>query len=188
MSEEIQQKQENTCEAEDSTVVDTDAVDANEDLKKELDSVKAKLEEKTKQCSDYLEKLQRTAADFDNYKKRSLKEKEALYNDAVGDVAGAFIPVLDNVERALQAIPADNSAKTLKEGVEMVFKLFKEALKNIGVEEIKALNEQFDPMRHNAVIHVEDKAVGHNIVVEELQKGYICKDKVIRYSMVKVAN
>lgn len=154
----------------------------------EFDSVRGELEEKTKQCTEYLDKLQRTAAEFDNFKKRSVKEKEALYVDAVSDVVCAFLPVLDNVERAVQAISADSSAQTLKDGVDMVLKQFMETFKCIGVEEIAAVNEQFDPMRHNAVMHVEDETVGHNTIVEEFQKGYIYKDKVIRYSMVKVAN
>lgn len=159
-----------------------------EDIGKELERVKADLEEKSRQCSDYLDRLQRTAAEFDNYKKRSAKEKEALYIDAVADVTGAFLPVLDNVERALKAIPSDDSSKSLKEGVTMVFKQLKEVFKNLEVEEIKAVGEQFDPMRHNAVMHIEDGEKGHNVIVEEFQKGYMYKDKIIRYSMVKVAN
>ncbi len=157
-------------------------------LKDELDGVRKELTETTSRCSEYLDKLQRTVAEFDNFKKRSVKEKEALYIDAVCDVVSAFLPVIDNVERALKAISEDSTAQTLKDGVEMVFKQFGDALKNIGVEEIKALNEPFDPMLHNAVMHVEDEALGHSIVTEEFQKGYIYKDKVIRYSMVKVAN
>lgn len=154
----------------------------------ELEIVKSELEVKEKLCSEYLDKLQRTVAEFDNFKKRSLKEKEAIYIDAVSDVVCAFLPVIDNVERALQAISADSSAQTLRDGVEMVFRQFKDALRSIGVEEIKAVNEQFDPMRHNAVMHTEDEAYGCNTVVEEFQKGYIYKEKVIRFSMVKVAN
>lgn len=188
MSKEKQQKQAETCEAEVRIETETDAVNGSADLQKELESVRGELDEKTRLCAEYLDKLQRTAAEFDNFKKRSVKEKEALYVDAVSDVAGAFIPVLDNVDRAMQAIPTDSSSQTLKEGIEMVFKQFRESLKNIGVEEIKAVNEPFDPMRHNAVMHVEDEAFGHNTVVEEFQKGYVYKDKVIRYSMVKVAN
>ncbi len=192
MSKEKQHKQAETCETEDIIEVVTDAVNDNaklqQNLQEELDSVKNELEEKTKQCAEYLDKLQRTVAEYDNFKKRSAKEKEVMYVEAVSDVVGVFIPVLDNIERALQAMPADGSAQALKEGVEMVSKQFKEALKNIGVEEIKAANEQFNPMLHNAVMHVEDGTFGHNTVVEEFQKGYICKDKVIRYSMVKVAN
>lgn len=168
--------------------LDTSGMKSAEAMSDELQSIKSELEEKTKQCTEYFDKLQRTAAEFDNFKKRSVKEKEALYIDAVSDVICAFLPVLDNVERALQAISADSSAQTLKDGVDMVFKQFMETLKCIGVEEIPAVNEQFDPMRHNAVMHVEDEAVGHNTIVEEFQKGYIYKEKVIRYSMVKVAN
>ena len=157
-------------------------------LEGELGEAKSALDKSEKQCADYIDRMQRMAAEFDNFKKRSAKEKESLYIDAVSDVVTAFLPVLDNVERALKAISADESAQTLKEGVEMVFKQFGEALKNIGIEEIKAAGEQFDPMRHNAVMHAEDESLGHNIVVEEFQKGYVYKDKVIRYSMVKVAN
>ncbi|HEX2946601.1 MAG TPA: nucleotide exchange factor GrpE [Clostridia bacterium] len=157
-------------------------------LKEELKDAKNEIDKSGKQCAEYLDRLQRMAAEFDNFKKRSVKEKESLYIDAVSDVAGAFIPVMDNVERALKAISADESARTLKDGVEMVFKQFGDVLKNLGVEEIKAVGEQFDPMRHNAVMHAEDESLGHNVVIEEFQKGYIYKDKVIRYSMVKVAN
>lgn len=154
----------------------------------ELKDARDRLEKSEKQCADYLDRLQRLAAEYDNFKKRSVKEKEALYIDAVSEVAGAFLPVMDNVERALKAISADGSAQTLKDGVEMVFKQFGEVLKNIGIEEIKAVGEQFDPMRHNAVMHVEDESLGQNVIAEEFQKGYVYKDRVIRYSMVKVAN
>ncbi len=175
-------------EIKESKEVNEIEIDENEEMSKELDGVRKELEEKTRQCSEYFDKLQRTAAEFDNYKKRSVKEKESLFSDAVIDVVSALLPVLDNVERALQAVCADSSAQSLKEGVEMVYKQFKDAFKEIGVEEIPAVNEQFDPMRHNAVMHVEDETIGHNTVVEEFQKGYIYKDRVIRYSMVKVAN
>ncbi|MEN6313081.1 MAG: nucleotide exchange factor GrpE [Clostridiaceae bacterium] len=196
MSKEKQQKQAEPCEAEekanngDTGVSDTEsaAADTSSNIQKELDSARSELDEKKKQCAEYLDKLQRTAADYDNFRKRTVKEKEALYIDAVCDMIGVFVPVMDNVERALQALPADGSAQCLKEGVEMVFKQFNEAVKSIGVEEIKAINEQFDPNLHNAVMHVEDDALGHNTVVEEFQKGYKYKDRVIRHSMVKVAN
>lgn len=191
MSERKQQKQSETCEAGNRTEIDIEEIEnknADEAMSGESESMKAELDEKTKQCAEYLEKLQRTVAEFDNFKKRTVKEKEALYVDAVSDVICAFLPVLDNVERALTAISEDSSAQSLKDGVDMVFRQFWDALKCIGVEQIAALNEQFDPMRHNAVMHVEDEAFGHNIIVEEFQKGYIYKDKVIRYSMVKVAN
>jgi len=157
-------------------------------LKSELEKIKNALECKTRECEEYFERLQRIAAEYDNFKKRTQKEKESLYIDAVSDVVSAFLPVLDNLERALNAIPDDTAPKSLKDGVEMVFKQLKEVFSDIGVEEIKALNEPFDPRLHNAVMHVEDDAYGPNTIVEEFQKGYIYKDRVIRYSMVKVAN
>lgn len=188
MSKDKHQRQAEACESDESKKVDSVAGNENNELGKELDSIRSELEEKNRQCAEYLDKLQRTAADYDNFKKRSVKEKEALYIDAVGDVVGSFLPVLDNMERALAAMTADSTVQTLKDGVDMVFKQVRDAFKSIGVEEIKSVNEQFDPMFHNAVMHVEDEAVGTNTVVEEFQKGYVYKEKVIRYSMVKVAN
>ncbi len=188
MSKDKHQMQAEACESEERNEFETVAGSENDELSKELESLRSELEQKNKQCAEYLEKLQRTAADYDNFKKRSAKEKEALYIDAVGDVVGNLVPVLDNMERALAAMNADSTVQTLKDGVDMVFKQFREAIKNIGVEEIKSVNEQFDPMLHNAVMHVEDETAGTNTVVEEFQKGYVYKEKVIRYSMVKVAN
>lgn len=159
-----------------------------EALKKELDAVKAELDEKSKKCEEYLNMLQRTAAEFDNYKKRTSREKDALYSEAVSDVAASILPVVDNMERAVQACSREEDHKVLKEGIELVNRQFREAMKSVGIEEIKSLNENFDPQLHNAVMHVEDEALGKNTVVEEFQKGYIYKDKVIRHSMVKVAN
>lgn len=153
-----------------------------------IDPVRAELQSKTKQCEEYLCLLQRTAAEFDNYKKRTAREKEALYNDAVSDVVLAFLPVFDNMERAFCASEKDECPQSLKEGIELVSKQMKGILKNFGVEEITAVGKEFDPQLHNAVMHVEDDSCGHNLVVEEFQKGYILKDKVIRHSMVKVAN
>lgn len=154
----------------------------------EVDKIKAQLEEKTKQCEEYFEKLQRTAAEFDNYKKRTAREKEALYADATGDVVAAFLPVVDNLERALEAANNTTNADSLKEGIELVYRQIQDVLKKLDVEAIEAVGNEFDPNLHNAVSHVEDEEYGDNIVVEEFQKGYVCKDKVIRYSMVKVAN
>ncbi len=155
---------------------------------KELESLKAELEEKNKKNEEYLDKLQRSVAEFDNYKKRTIREKESLYSEAVSDVVSAILPVVDNLERALQACSGDNGPQSLKEGVELVYRQMKDSLKNIGVEEINCSEACFDPQLHNAVMHVEDADCGQNMVVEEFQKGYVYKDKVIRHSMVKVAN
>lgn len=159
-----------------------------EALRKELEALRAELEEKSKKSEEYLNMLQRTAAEFDNFKKRTAREKEALYTEAVSDVAASILPVVDNLERAMQACSREEDFKVLKEGIELVYRQFREAIKSVGIEEIKSLNENFDPQLHNAVMHMEDEAFGNNTVVEEFQKGYIYKDKVIRHSMVKVAN
>lgn len=145
-----------------------------------------KLEEKQKECDGYLELLRRTKAEFDNYRKRTIKEKEALYDDGFADAMKNVLPVLDNLERAVSF--SDSNSDSLLEGVQMVIKMFKDSLAKAGVEEIEAEGQKFDPDYHNAVMHVEDENVGENVIVDVLQKGYKYKDKVIRYSMVKVAN
>ena len=155
---------------------------------KELDSLKAELEEKNKKIEEYHDKLQRLAAEFDNYKKRTIREKDSLYSEAVSDVVSAMLPVMDNLERALQVGSGDNGLQSLKDGVELVYRQMKDSLKNMGVEEINCCEACFDPQFHNAVMHVEDEACPQNMVVDEFQKGYVYKDKVIRHSMVKVAN
>lgn len=154
----------------------------------ELAEVKKQLDERTQKCSEYLNALQRSAAEFDNYKKRTAREKEALYTDAVSDVAAAFLPVIDNLDRAAKACNTEAEGSSLKEGVDLVCRQIKDILKNIGIEEIKTVNESFDPNFHNAVMHVEDESLGQGAIVEEFQKGYMYKDKVIRHSIVKVAN
>lgn len=153
----------------------------------EIEELRGKLQEKTRQCEEYINAVQRTAAEFDNYKKRTIKEKEALGLDASIDTISALLPVVDNLERALKAAE-DSEDNPLKEGVEMVMRQLKECLEKIGVEPIVAVNAPFDPELHNAVLHVTDDESGDNIVIEEFQKGYIMKGKVIRHSMVKVVN
>lgn len=130
------------------------------------------------------DRLVRTVAEYDNYRKRTSKEKEGIYSDACEDVLKEVLPVLDNLERALLA---DGNIDDLKKGVEMTLKQFNDALEKLGVEEIST-KEGFDPNIHNAVMHIEDENFGENEVVEVFQKGYKRGEKVIRYSMVKVAN
>ena len=153
----------------------------------EVEALKAQLESKSKQCEEYFGALQRSAAEFDNYKKRTAREKENLYVDASSDVVGAFLPVIDNLERAVQASNKDD-VQSLKGGVELVLRQIKDVLKNLGVEEIESVGKNFDPQLHNAVMHIEDDSYGENVVVEEFQKGYMLKDKIIRHSMIKAAN
>lgn len=153
----------------------------------EIEELKAKLEEKTLQCDEYKNAVQRTAAEFDNYKKRTIKEKEALSLDVAIDTVNAILPVVDNLERALKAAE-DMENNPLKEGVEMVMRQMMECLNKLGVKPITAVDSQFNPELHNAVMHVTDEEKEDNLVIEEFQKGYIMKGKVVRHSMVKVAN
>lgn len=173
----------------------SETTEYNEEMKEkineystQIEALKTQLEEKTKKCDEYLGMLQRTAAEFENYKKRTSKEKENLCSDVVGDVVSDFLPVVDNMERAISASSKDEDKKSLLDGIEMVMRQLKEVMKSLGVEELKSVGEQFDPLLHNAVMHIDDEGFGENIVIEEFQKGYVIKDKVVRHSMVKVAN
>jgi molecular chaperone GrpE len=158
-----------------------------EELKVQLEEKTRHLEEKTRQSEEYLNALQRSAAEFDNFKKRTIKEKEALYSEAFSDAVSAFLPVVDNMERAAAVISKEENP-AICEGIELVFKQFKNVFNGLGVEEIKSVGEKFDPLLHNAVMHVEDENFSENEIIEEFQKGYMLKDRVIRHSMVKVAN
>lgn len=130
-------------------------------------------------------KVLRQMAEFDNFKKRTTREKEELYNYAKADCVSALLGVIDNFERALESECGDGQ---FKQGVEMIFQQMKEALKKLGVEEIEALNQTFDPEYHNAVNQVEDENFGENTICQVFQKGYKLGDRVIRHSMVVVAN
>lgn len=156
--------------------------------KEESSEEKVTVETVEKEKYDELyDKYLRVLAEYDNYKKRTQKEKEEMYGTAVAETIEKLLPVADNLERAISVIGDDESAN-ISEGVKMVTKQFFEILEKIGVSEIKALGEQFDPNVHNAVMHVDDEAFDTNVVAEEFMKGYKYKDKVIRHSMVKVAN
>ena len=131
------------------------------------------------------ERYLRLMAEFDNYKKRSAKERENIYTDVRVDTVTKFLPVFDNLERAMKTETADEA---FKKGVEMTFNQLMDVFKKLGVEEIESVGKPFDPAVHNAVMHVEDAERGENEIVEEFQKGFRIGDKVIRFSMVKVAN
>lgn len=129
----------------------------------------------------------RLMAEYDNFKKRTQKEKEELSSFVVAETVEKMLPVIDNLERAVESL--NNEEKnTFSDGVEMVLRQFLEIFEKIGVEEIEALGKEFDPNIHNAVMHVDDENADANTIVEQFMKGYKYKDKVIRYSMVKVAN
>ena len=131
------------------------------------------------------DKYLRLAAEYDNYRKRTAKEKDHAWSEAKAQTVAAFLPVYDNLERALKQETCDEA---YKKGVEMTMKGLQDALTALGVETIPALGESFDPNRHNAVMHCDNPEAGESTIVEVFQQGFLCGDKVIRFSMVKVAN
>lgn len=175
-TENIEEALENTEEASENTA---EAIDENEEKIKKLEA----------DISDWEDKYKRLYAEFDNYQKRTQKEKDARYADAVIDTVGAFLEVADNLDRAVATEVSTEEAKKVLEGVMLVKKQLSDTLSKLNVTEINAVGEEFDPNLHNAVMHIEDETVADNTVVEEFLKGYIYKDeRVVRHSMVKVAN
>lgn len=153
-----------------------------------VEEYEKKLAEKEAIASDYLDKLQRTMAEYDNFRKRTIKEKAQMYENGAKEVVEKFLPVLDNFERALGSVSEEEKGGALAQGIEMIYKLLLNTLKDLGVEEIDALYKPFDPNLHHAVSHEENDNYGENEVIEVLQKGYMFKERVLRFSMVKVAN
>ncbi|HIY08257.1 MAG TPA: nucleotide exchange factor GrpE [Firmicutes bacterium] len=131
------------------------------------------------------DQLLRTLAEYDNYRKRSTREREALYPEAEAGILVKVLPVMDNFQRAMEAPCTDEK---FKEGMEMILRAFQDTLKGLGVEEIGEEGEPFDPLKHNAVMHVEDDSLGENVVAQVLQKGYRRGDRVLRFAMVTTAN
>lgn len=148
------------------------------EIKKQNETLKIQLEETD-------DRLKRVAAEFDNYKKRTSKEKEGMYDSLMGDVASKFLPVIDNLEKAVASKTEDES---YKQGVELVLKQFKDVLNANGIKEIEAVGKTFDPELHEAVSLVQDDTLGEKEIKEEYRKGYMIGDRVIRHSMVVVAN
>ncbi len=134
------------------------------------------------------EKYLRLAAEYKNYQARSQREKDELYSKSVSDAVEMLLPVIDSVERAEGMAKESKSVEDVCAGIELIAKMTREAFEKLGVEAIEAVGKEFDANVHNAVMHTDDDSVGENTVVEEFMKGYKMKDKVIRYSMVKVAN
>ena len=155
----------------------------NEEIKEETAAEEVKEEEK--EVDDFKDKYLRILAEFDNYKKRTQKEKGELYDYTLCEVVSKILPVYDTLKLALNHESSDEALKT---GVELTLKQFEKVLSDLNVSEIEALGKTFDPNLHNAVMHMEDENYGENIVVDEFQKGYTYRDTVVRHSMVRVAN
>ncbi len=156
--------------------------------KKKFGRKKERKDKKDEKIEELTDRLTRQMAEFDNFRKRTEKEKSQMYEIGAKDIINKILPVVDNFERGLEGLEEENKEDPFVQGMEMVYKQFMDTLDGIGVKPIEAVGKEFDPDYHNAVMHVEDEEVGENIVVEELQKGYTYRDSVVRHSMVKVAN
>ena len=149
---------------------------------------KKKKDKKDTQIEDLTDKLRRQMAEFDNFRKRTEKEKSGMFEMGAKSVVEKLLPVVDNFERGLASVPEDQKEDPFVAGVDKVYKQLLTVFDELGVKPIEAVGQPFDPNFHNAVMHVEDDEQGENVVVEEFQKGYMYHDSVVRHSMVKVAN
>lgn len=167
--------------------IDENAVNENAEVNEENIDVSAEntLRDELEQMKD---KLMRHAAEFDNYKKRTARERDELYATAVCDTIEKLLPVKDNLERAVAAAEAADENAQVTDGVKMIVKQLDDVFASIGVTPIDAVGKEFDPEKHNAVMHEENPELGENIISEELMRGYAYKEKIVRHSMVKVAN
>ena len=174
--------EENIVADEQETVEET----SNETVD-EAASEKTPLEEAGETIANLSDRLMRTAAEFDNFKKRSSREKDEVYGNAVCDTIEKILPVLDNLDRAILSTDENSDASSVLEGVKMIKKQFEDALTTIGILPIEAVGNPFDPEKHNAVMTAESDE-DENTVLEEFLKGYTYRDKIVRHSMVKVSN
>ena len=152
------------------------------------ENLEEKQDKKDIAIADLTDRLKRSMAEFDNFRKRSEKEKATMFDMGARSIAEKILPVVDNFERAMVAAPKEGDSKAFADGITMIYNQLKKTLEDLGVKPIDCVGQAFDPNFHNAVMHVEDESLGENVVAEELLKGYMYKDSVLRHSMVKVAN
>lgn len=152
------------------------------------ENLEVKPDKKDLAIADLTDRLKRSMAEFDNFRKRSEKEKATMFDMGARSVAEKLLPVVDNFERAMLATPSEGEGKAFADGIAMIYNQMTKTLEDLGVKPIDCVGKEFDPNLHNAVMHIEDESLGENVVAEELLKGYMYKDSVLRHSMVKVAN
>ena len=175
--------------AETAENADAEASEADsEDPDKKKSFFKKKKDKKDEQIEELTDKVKRQMAEFDNFRKRTEKEKSQMYDMGAKTIVEKILPVIDNFERGLAAVPEDNKEDAFVVGMGKIYRQMLTVLEEAGVKPIEAVGAEFDPNFHNAVMHVEDETLGENVVAEELQKGYMYRDTVVRHSMVKVAN
>ncbi len=189
------QAQEEECEEKEDTVEETSESCETEDEdteeakeKKGFFKRKNKKDPKDEKIEELTDRVTRQMAEFDNFRKRTEKEKAAMYEIGAKDIIEKILPIIDNFERGFQTVDEEKKKDPFVDGMDKVYKQLMKTLEDAGVKQIEALGQEFNPDFHNAVMHIEDEEEGENIIVEEFQKGYTYRDSVVRHSMVKVAN
>ena len=175
-------------EASKETEESQDTKDTESKEKKKVFAKKEKKDKKDEKIEELTDRLTRQMAEFDNFRKRTEREKSQMYEIGAKDIIEKILPVIDNFERGLAAVPEESKEDPFVEGMEKIYKQIMTTLEGVGVKPIEAVGQEFNPDFHNAVMHVEDEEAGENIITEEFQKGYMYHDSVVRHSMVKVAN
>ena len=202
MSEEAEQAPEETAETQQNEAEEAkqapeetaEQAEPQEEAAEKAESEKEtgkkapKKDPKDQKIEDLEDRLKRNLAEFDNFRKRTEKEKSAMFDMGAKSILEKLLPVIDNFERAFSTVPEDPEAAQYAKGMEMIYRQLLKNLEDAGATPIDCKGKPFDPNYHNAVMHVEDESLGENVIVEEFQKGYMYKDSVLRYSMVKVAN
>ena len=188
--EEVSDNEEEEPDEEQEPDEEEEPDEEDEDKKsgKKLFGKKNKKDKKDEKIEELTDRLTRQMAEFDNFRKRTEKEKSQMYEIGSKDIIEKMLPVVDNFERGLDAVKEEDKEDPFIQGMEMVYKQLMTVLGELGVKPIEAVGKEFDPNLHNAVMHVEDENFGENIIAEEFQKGYMYRDSVVRHSMVKVAN
>ena len=187
-AEETSQEVSEDEDASESVEEEPDEEDGDKKAGKKLFGKKNKKDKKDEKIEELTDRLTRQMAEFDNFRKRTEKEKSQMYEIGAKDIIEKILPVVDNFERGLDAVKEEDKEDPFIQGMEMVYKQLMTVLEEMGVKPIEAVGNEFDPNLHNAVMHVEDENFGENTVAEEFQKGYMYRDSVVRHSMVKVAN
>ena len=175
-------------QAEEEVVQEKPAEDAGTQKEEKKGFFKKKKDPRDEKIEELNDRVMRQMAEFENFRKRTEKEKSTMYEMGARDMIEKILPIVDNFERGLASIPEDAKGTPFAEGMEKIYKQFQKTLEDAGVNAIEAVGKEFDPNLHNAVMHVEDESLGENVVAEELLKGYTYRDSVVRHSMVKVGN
>ena len=187
--EETTEYQEDVAQEEtEAEVEETEDSEETTEEKKKLFGRKPKKDPRDEKIEELTDRVTRQMAEFDNFRKRTEKEKSAMYEIGAKSVIEKLLPIVDNFERGFSTVAEEDKEDSFVKGMEMVYKQISTMFETIGVKPIEAVGQEFNPDLHNAVMHVDDETVGENIIVEEFQKGYTYHDAVVRYSMVKVAN